>query len=245
MMEIPVHIPALDIATAKPSGDVVAIIPARGGSKGIPRKNLALLGNKPLLAYSIETALAARRIDRVIVSTEDEEIAETARRWGAEVPFLRPREIAGDKAQIHSAVHHVLNGLAERGEAVRAYVELYPTHPFRCHSTVDFLVDLGLRHWVSVKTVRRILMSPGEAAVIDDRGRLQPIGLVDASGQTVTTMYRPYGMLTLRILTPTVPNMSHYVHVITNPIELIDIDTPPDLEMAQRIIDAGLYDFNA
>ena len=70
--------------------DVTAMIPARGGSRGIPRKNLAELAGKPLIAHTIEAALASRRVDRVMVSTEDEAIAETARRYGAEVPFRRP-----------------------------------------------------------------------------------------------------------------------------------------------------------
>ncbi|MGC8761712.1 MAG: cytidylyltransferase domain-containing protein, partial [Bryobacteraceae bacterium] len=75
---------------------VLGVIPARGGSKGIPRKNIRLLGGKPLLAWTIETAKASRRLTRVVLSTEDEEIAEVGRAWGVEVPFLRPRELAED-----------------------------------------------------------------------------------------------------------------------------------------------------
>ncbi|MBW1723549.1 MAG: hypothetical protein JRH13_15900, partial [Deltaproteobacteria bacterium] len=74
--------------------EVLAIIPARGGSKGLPRKNIRDLCGKPLIAYSIEVALRAKLIDRVVVSTEDEEIAEISESFGAEVPFLRPKEMA-------------------------------------------------------------------------------------------------------------------------------------------------------
>jgi len=77
---------------------VLAVIPARGGSKSIPRKNLVDVAGRPLIAWAIGAAREAKRLDRVIVSTEDEEIAETARKWGAEVPFVRPPELAtGDQ----------------------------------------------------------------------------------------------------------------------------------------------------
>ncbi|THB70909.1 MAG: hypothetical protein D6E12_01965, partial [Desulfovibrio sp.] len=85
--------------------EVLAIIPARGGSKGIHRKNLQPLGGVPLLAWSIDAALRARNVTRVIVSTEDPDIADTARDYGAEVPFLRPAKIAGDRALVHEAVN--------------------------------------------------------------------------------------------------------------------------------------------
>ncbi|MCB0625671.1 MAG: acylneuraminate cytidylyltransferase family protein, partial [Saprospiraceae bacterium] len=78
---------------------VLGVIPARGGSKGVPKKNVKLLGGKPLIAYSIEAARAAKRLTRVIVSTDDEEIAEVSRRWGADAPFLRPAELATDAAK--------------------------------------------------------------------------------------------------------------------------------------------------
>ena len=74
------------------SEDILAIIPARGGSKGVPRKNIRELDGKPLIAYTIEAAIGSRYINRLIVSTDEEEIAEICRSWGAEVPFLRPKE---------------------------------------------------------------------------------------------------------------------------------------------------------
>ena len=76
--------------------NIVAIIPARGGSKGIPRKNLKLINGKPMIAYAIESALSVSGINRVIVSTDDTETAIVAKKYGAEVPFMRPAELAGD-----------------------------------------------------------------------------------------------------------------------------------------------------
>src|SRR5919107_3363259 len=83
-------------ASDSKGGRALAIIPARGGSKSVPRKNLKLLGGKPLIAWTIEAARAASELDRCIVSTDDEEIAEVARAHGADVPFLRPAELAQD-----------------------------------------------------------------------------------------------------------------------------------------------------
>ena len=79
------------------ASEVLALIPARGGSKGIPRKNIREFAGAPLIAYSIAAGLRANTVTRVIVSTDDEEIAEVARAWGAEVPFLRPAELANDE----------------------------------------------------------------------------------------------------------------------------------------------------
>src|SRR4029079_4672747 len=91
-----------------PAVKTLAVIPARGGSKSIPRKNLVDVAGRPLIAWAIGAAKEARRLDRVIVSTEDEEIAETARRWGAEVPFVRPAELATDTVSLIPVVQHAL-----------------------------------------------------------------------------------------------------------------------------------------
>src|SRR5436309_11175411 len=90
---------------------VLALIPARGGSKGIPRKNVREFLGKPLIAWSIEQALASERIDRLIVSTEDEEIAAVSRQFGAEVPFMRPAEFAADVSPVSEAILHTLKTL--------------------------------------------------------------------------------------------------------------------------------------
>ncbi|MGH9200116.1 MAG: cytidylyltransferase domain-containing protein, partial [Vicinamibacterales bacterium] len=122
---------------------VLCLIPARGGSKTIPRKNLRIVGGKPLIAYSIETASASRTIGRTIVSTDDREIAEVARRFGAEVPFVRPVEISGDAATDLEAFEHALRWLRERETYVPDIcVHLRPTHPIRRVDEVDRVVEL-------------------------------------------------------------------------------------------------------
>jgi len=110
-------------------GSTVVVIPARGGSKGVPRKNLRRVGGIPLVGRAITSALAAAGVDRVIVSTDDPEIATVAREWGAEV-IDRPRELAGDEASSESAVLHVLAELDSRGDRVEVIVLVQATSPF-------------------------------------------------------------------------------------------------------------------
>jgi len=110
--------------------NIVAIIPARGGSKGIPRKNIKELDGKPLIAHIIETALKVEELDRVIVSTDDEEIAEIAKKYGAEVPFIRPEELAKDETPTLPVLQHTVKYLEEE-ESYRPdiIVLLYATSP--------------------------------------------------------------------------------------------------------------------
>jgi len=107
----------------------IAIIPARGGSKRIPRKNIKLFHGKPLIAYSIETALQSELFEKVVVSTDDEEIAKIAQEYGAEVPFLRPKELADDFTSSGDAVNYTLAQLQKQGESYDFLCTIYATAP--------------------------------------------------------------------------------------------------------------------
>lgn len=112
----------------------LAIIPARGGSKGIPKKNIYPVAGHPLIFYTIEAAKEAREagaVDRVIVSTDSEEIAAIARKCGAEVPFIRPKELSSDKSKSADLMIHAVNYYRERGEYYDDIVLLQPTSPLR------------------------------------------------------------------------------------------------------------------
>lgn len=112
----------------------IAIIPARGGSKGIPHKNIYAINEKPLIAYSIEVAIEAQRkgyLDKVIVSTDDEEIAEISRQFGADVPFLRPKELATDKSKSVDCMIHAIDFFQRQGTYYDTVVLLQPTSPLR------------------------------------------------------------------------------------------------------------------
>ena len=130
-------------ATDARQGRALAIVPARGGSKQVPRKNLKLLGGKPLIEWSIMAARAATELDRCIVSTDDEEIAEVARSLGAEVPFLRPAEYAQDNTPDLPVFQHALRWLGEReGYRPAMIVHLRPTLPFREPRQIDDVIRL-------------------------------------------------------------------------------------------------------
>lgn len=121
----------------------LGIIPARGGSKGVPRKNIRPLAGKPLIVHTIEAALQARSLDRVIVSTDDEEIAAVARRAGAEVPFIRPAQYATDTASSLSVLQHALQWMRENEDyQPDALAVLPPTSPLRTVEHIDATIDL-------------------------------------------------------------------------------------------------------
>lgn len=108
----------------------LAVIPARGGSKRIPRKNIKLFCGKPMIAWSIEAARRSGCFDRVVVSTDDEEIAAVARDWGAEIPFMRPAELSDDHAGTIPVIAHAIRHMQGHGEQPRAVCCIYATAPF-------------------------------------------------------------------------------------------------------------------
>lgn len=122
--------------------NVLGVITARGGSKGVPRKNIRLLAGKPLLAYTAEAALGARSLVRVILTTDDEEIAEAGRRCGVEAPFLRPAELARDDTPTVPVLQHAVRWLEAKGHRYDAVCLLQPTNPLRGASVIDACVGL-------------------------------------------------------------------------------------------------------
>jgi len=121
---------------------VLGLITARGGSKGLPRKNIRMLCGKPLLQYTAESALAASRLSRVILSTDDAEIAAVGRHCGLEVPFMRPTELARDDTPTLPVVQHALGWMEARGECFDAVCQLQPTSPLRQPEVIDACIDL-------------------------------------------------------------------------------------------------------
>jgi CMP-N,N'-diacetyllegionaminic acid synthase len=121
---------------------VLGLVPARGGSKGVPRKNIHELCGKPLLQYTAEAALGARALSRVILSTDDEEIASVGRACGIEVPFMRPARLARDETPMMPVVHHALGWLAAQGDQYDAVCLLAPCTPLRRSADIDGAIDL-------------------------------------------------------------------------------------------------------
>lgn len=125
---------------------MLAIIPARGGSKGVKNKNIKLLQNKPLIAHTIIEAINSKKIDRIIVSTDSEKIAEISIKYGAEVPFLRPSNISLDNSPILENYKFALKYLEENGSDYKSFVALQPTSPFRKSKDIDAAINLFLNN---------------------------------------------------------------------------------------------------
>ncbi|MCR4874252.1 MAG: acylneuraminate cytidylyltransferase family protein [Clostridia bacterium] len=158
--------------------NIVAIIPARSGSKGVINKNIRLMNGKPLMAYSIEQALASKRISRVIVSTDDDSYAAIAKEYGAEVPFLRPKEISGDSALDLDLFYHAYNYLKNvEGYNVDVFVHLRPTHPIRDAADIDKMIDILLSDDSadSIRSVSPAKFTPYKMWFYNTDGTISPI----------------------------------------------------------------------
>jgi len=162
--------------------EILAIIPARGNSKSIPKKNIREFAGFPMIAFSIAAAKQSRYVTRVIISTDNEEIAQIAKDFGAEVPFMRPDELALDNTLDYPVIEHALLWLAEKENYHPDYViQLRPTSPIRPKSMVDDAVELMLAHPEadSVRGVVPSAQNPYKMWFIDQEGRMQPILHVD------------------------------------------------------------------
>ncbi len=136
---------------------LLAIIPARGGSKGVPRKNIKLLGGKPLIWYSFEAARVSGLFEDIVLSTDDAEIAETATSLGLSAPFLRPAELATDAAKSIDVVNHCLHFFEQQGKTFDAVVLLQPTSPFREKGIINKAFQLFVeRQADSLVSVRKV-----------------------------------------------------------------------------------------
>ena len=217
----------------------IAIITARGGSKRIPRKNIREFCGKPILAYSIEATRECGLFDRVMVSTDDEEIAEMARRYGAEVPFRRSEEAAGDFATTTSVLLEVLGEYEKRGECFDTLCCVYPTAPFvtaeRLRQAVSLLEESGAD---SVLPVVRYSFPPQRCVVMQE-GRLQfkwP-EYAQTRSQDLEPFYHDAGQFyCLRVksfLEQRALVMDNTVPLILPEMEIQDIDTEEDWELAQ------------
>lgn len=151
--------------------DILAIIPARGGSKGLPGKNVRLLNGHPLIAYSILAAQQSINISRVIVSTDSEEIAEVAKKYGAEVPFMRPAEFAQDLSTDLDVFQHALKYLeVTENYKPELVVQLRPTSPIRFLNDIDCCIEKMMQHQTadSLRIVTEAPITPYKMWVIDE-----------------------------------------------------------------------------
>lgn len=224
---------------------VVGLITARGGSKGVPRKNVAMVGGHPLIAWTIKAALGSRHVTRLLVSTDDEEIAETARAYGAEVPFLRPPELAQDASTSFDVAAHALRWLAENGGPEPEYLLLLqPTSPLRASADIDAAIELArARQADALLSVCEASPHPYLARRVDQNGVIADfieVAHKPSRRQEYPEAYvlnaaiylnRPASLLATRSFQP--PGAIAY---LMPPERSLDIDTPWEMRIADLLL---------
>ncbi len=219
---------------------VLGLIPARGGSKGIPRKNLSLLAGRPLIAYTCDAAVTARSITRTILSSDDEEIAAVARAYGIEVPFIRPVAISSDDASMMDVARHAVHWMRDAGERPDIVVILQPTSPLRQASHIDAAVELLASSGAdAVVSVVRVPHHFGPSSLMWLDGErlipLEPVGSLRR--QDKPTLFARNGPAILAFV-PAVLEREHFYAGDVRGFEMsladsVDIDSVEDLALAE------------
>ena len=228
---------------------VLAVVTARGGSKGLPGKNLRELGGKPLIAWTIEAGLQSRRIDRLILSTDDEEIAEVGRRFGADVPFIRPAELATDTSHHPEVMIHAAQFVAE--DAAVDYdviLLLQPTVPFRTGAHIDQSIELFLRSGAESLIALKTQDYPPWWMFQLEGERIRPafewkpgVNVFNMERQEFPAVYRPNGAIYLTwtqslIVNKRLVDPADCAYFIMDQAASVDIDTLTDFTLAEAML---------
>ena len=223
----------------------IAIIPARGGSKGIYRKNIVKIGNIPLIGFTIMAAKKSKYLNKIIVSTDDQEIMEISKKYGAETPFLRPDNISSDETRMIEVLKHSLNFLKQSSIKIDAIVLLQPTSPLRNEKHIDESIDLFFRSKASsVVSVVEVphQYNPHSVLFLNSRGELVSNSKKNFTRrQDKPKFYARNGPAILVIDPDTIMNNDLYgsksVPYFMNIEDSLDIDNISDLESFKRIIE--------
>jgi len=223
---------------------VLGVIPARGGSKGVPGKNLRDLAGRPLLAYTVDAARGSRRLSRVVLSTDDPVVAETGRGLGVEVPFMRPAHLATDEAPMLPVLLHAVDEMQTRGFVADAVVALQPTSPLRRAEHIDAAIELLTT--TPADAVVSVVEVPHQFAPTSlmrlDGDRLLP--LTDApmvlQRQQKAMMYARNGPAVLVVRTTQLRAGSFYGGdtraLVMTPDDSVDVDTSWDFELVAFLL---------
>lgn len=221
---------------------VLALIPARGGSKGIKGKNIIPLCGKPLIGYTIQAALGSGYVDRVLVTTDSEEIAEASRQLGADAPFLRPERLASDTAKTIDAVLHAMEWLRSHGEAYDILTLLQPTQPLRRAEDIDGALEAfmagGMQGLASVREAEEM---PPLMRTLDSEGRLK--GLLPMGSTIRRQEMEKYYLVDGSIYINATEELGEDISFNDNAIPYlmptersVDIDEWKDLERAELLL---------
>ena len=224
---------------------IIVIIPARGGSKSLPKKNILLLKGKPLLCYSIDYSLMSKLVKSTVVSTDSNEIAEIAKRSGALVPFIRPAEFSQDDTRDYPVIRHALDFFEAQGKIFDIYVLLRPTSPFRPPGLIEKAVEILKNNSsiTSVRSVAKIAEHPYRAWQRNEDGSIS--GFVDnviepynIPRQELPSLYFQTGDIEV-IRRKTLINGSisgnRVFPLIIKHDEMIDIDNQSDFERVEKL----------
>ena len=228
---------------------MIAIIPARGGSKGVPQKNIKILDGKPLIAYTIEAAIESQIFEKIIVSTDDEDIAIVAEKYGAEIPFLRPDDISGDHSSSDDAIIHALNFYKAKGLFYEEVCKLQATSPLRtaAHIKRAYLL-LKEKNADFVVSVCECEHSPLWSGVMTSDNRLDDFiseSAKRACRQDLPSYFRLNGAIYMGKTEKFLENKSFlgcntYGFVMSQE-ESVDIDSMLDFQFAELIIRNQIY----
>jgi CMP-N-acetylneuraminic acid synthetase len=227
--------------------NILGLIPARGGSKSIPRKNIKLFLGKPLIAWSIEQAQECNCLDKIIVSTDDCEISKISKRYGAEIPFLRPKELATDKSLVIDAIRYTVEKLEFYGFLIDIIVILEPTAPTRRTSDIKKSIDILIeKNADCVATFSEMDISPNRIWKIHDN-KVEPY--IEKANPWLPRQKQPKGyrlnghIYTMKkelLFKNNVINwrlMGKLFPLITPKERTIDIDTNMDFLIAEKIME--------
>lgn len=227
---------------------ILALIPARGGSKGIKNKNIIDLCGQPLISYTIRAAQSSRYIDEIIVSTESKEIAEIAERYGAHVPFLRPIELASDTSTTLEAVMHAIGYLESKNAIFQTLVLLQPTEPLRSSEDIDGAIKKYFLHGErSLVSVSEVDDSPILIRTLGENDLLFPIINMNSTcrRQDMPAYYRVNGCIYINKISEineTTSFNDNEVAYIMQKEHSVDIDELKDLYIAQYYLENAKSD---
>ena len=221
---------------------VLALIPARGGSKGIPGKNIKELQGHPLIAYTISEACASKYVDDVVVTTDSPDIARISRLYGARVPFMRPAELSGDQAKSVDALVHAVKTLQDMGEVYSTVVLLQPTSPLRRSDEIDEALEVFFGHGeMGLVSVCQVVENPVLTRRFDKYGVLHPLLPMSSTvrRQDMPSFYHVDGAIYINSVSDISPELS----LNDNPIGYVmpedrslDIDEIEDFIRAEEIL---------
>jgi N-acylneuraminate cytidylyltransferase len=225
--------------------NVLALITARSGSKGVPNKNIRLLGGHPLLAWSIKALQKSTLIDRIIVSTDSREYADIAINLGAEAPFLRPDDISGDASTDYECISHALEWLDSNNYLPNYIAHIRPTTPFRDPALIDLAIDTfknSPKHVTSMRSAHLMSESAYKAFEINNDGYFQVLGggnigldVANNARQSYPKTYQPNGYID--VLSSSFIRQSNLIHggyvlPFITPCTL-EVDTEADFSMLE------------